>query len=241
MTVLNTIVAKTLSNFKVEVDALIEKGEKKEIAIMQTLRKYIVDSEKVLFEGDGYSEEWEKEAEKRGLPNVKTTPQALDAFVTPKSTKLFTEVGIYNAKELHARHEILLEDYVKKVQIEARVIGDLATNTILPSAISYLNSLIVNIRGLKEIGLGDGAVKAQTQIAAKIAEHVNVISENVQAMIEARKVANKVTDSRQKAIDYCDKIKPYFDVIRYHADKLEFLVDDKQWALPKYRELLFLR
>ena len=241
MTVLNTIVAKTLTNFKIEVDALIEKGEKKEIAIMQTLRKYIVDSEKVLFEGDGYSEEWEKEAERRGLPNVKTTPQALDAFVTKKSAKLFSEVGVYNEKELHARHEILLEDYVKKVQIEARVIGDLATNTILPSAIGYMNILVENIRGLKEIGLGDSAIKAQKQIAEKIAEHVNVISENVQAMIEARKVANKGTDSRQKAIDYCEKIKPYFDVIRYHSDKLEFLVDDKMWALPKYRELLFLR
>ncbi|MCW3467733.1 glutamine synthetase III family protein [Chitinophaga nivalis] len=241
MTVLNTIMAKTLTDFKSEVDSLIEKGEKKEIAIMQTLRKYIVDSEKVLFEGDGYSEEWEKEAARRGLPNIKTTPQALDAMVTEKSTKLFTEVGVYNEKELHARHEILLEDYVKKVQIEARVIGDLATNTILPSAFSYLNDLISNIRGLKEIGLDDSASKAQQQIAAKIAEHVNTISENVQAMIEARKVANKLTDSRQKAIDYCEKIKPYFEVIRYHSDKLEFLVDDKKWALPKYRELLFLR
>ncbi|HVI48212.1 MAG TPA: glutamine synthetase III [Chitinophaga sp.] len=241
MTVLNTIVAKTLADFKVEVDGLIEKGEKKEIAIMQTLRKYIVDSEKVLFEGDGYSEEWEKEAAKRGLENIKTTPKALDALVTPKATKLFTETGVYNEKELHARHEILLEDYVKKVQIEARVIGDLATNNILPSAISYLNELISNIRGLKEIGLGEDSVKAQKQIATKISEHINVISENVQAMIEARKVINKLTDSRQKAIDYCEKIKPYFDVIRYHSDKLEFLVDDKKWALPKYRELLFLR
>ena len=208
---------------------------------MQTLRKYIVDSEKVLFEGDGYSEEWEKEAAKRGLPNIKTTPQALDAFVSEKATKLFTETGVYNAKELHARHEILLEDYVKKVQIEARVIGDLATNNILPCAIGYLNELIGNIRGLKEIGLSDDAAKAQKQIAAKIAEHINVISENVQAMIEARKIANKLTDSRQKAVDYCEKIKPYFDVIRYHSDKLEFLVDDRKWALPKYRELLFLR
>src|ERR1044072_4020673 len=241
MTTLNTIMAQTLSTFKKDVDSLIEKGEKKEIAIMQTLRKYIVDSEKVLFEGDGYSEEWEKEAEKRGLPNVKTTPHALDALVTPKAAKLFHETGVYNEKELHARHEILLEDYVKRVQIEARVIGDLATNTILPSAISYQNVLIENIRGLKEIGLGEEAVKAQKQIAGKIAEHINVISENVQAMIEARKVVNKLTDSRQKAIDYCEKIKPYFEVIRYHSDKLEFLVDDKQWALPKYRELLFLR
>ena len=242
MTVLNTIMAKTLTEFKKEVDSLIEKGEKKEIAIMQTLRKYIVDSERILFEGDGYSEEWAKEAEKRGLANVKTTPKALDAMVTPKATKLYTETGVYNEKELHARHEILLEDYVKKVQIEARVIGDLATNNVLPAAIKYLNELLANIKGLKEAGFGEDAYKAQKQIATKISEHINVISENVQAMIEARKVANKLEDSRQKAIDYCEKIKqPYFDVIRYHSDKLEFLVDDKIWGLPKYRELLFLR
>jgi glutamine synthetase len=242
MTVLNTIVAKTLTEFKKEVDGLIEKGEKKEIAIMQTLRKYIVESEKILFEGDGYSDEWAKEAEKRGLPNVKTTPKALDAMVTPKATKLFTETGVYNEKELHARHEILLEDYVKKVQIEARVIGDLATNHVLPAAVKYQNELLANIKGLKEVGLKEDAYKAQLQIATKISEHINVISENVQAMIEARKVANKLEDSRQKAIDYCEKIKePYFDVIRYHSDKLEFLVDDKIWGLPKYRELLFLR
>ncbi|WP_109698634.1 glutamine synthetase III family protein [Chitinophaga deserti] len=242
MTVLNTIMAKTLVDFKKDVDSLIEKGEKKEIAIMQTLRKNIVDSEKILFEGDGYSEEWAKEAEKRGLANVKTTPKALDAFVTPKATKLFTEMGVYNEKELHARHEILLEDYVKKVQIEARVIGDLATNHILPAAVKYQNELLTNIKGLKDAGFGDDASKAQRQIATKISEHINVISENVQAMIESRKVANKLEDSRQKAIDYCEKIKePFFDTIRYHSDKLEFLVDDKIWGLPKYRELLFLR
>ncbi|UYQ93730.1 glutamine synthetase III [Chitinophaga horti] len=242
MTVMNTIMAKTLANFKTEVDGLIEKGEKKEIAIMQTLRKYIVDSEKILFEGDGYSDEWAAEAEKRGLPNVKTTPRALDAYVTEKNTKLFIETGVYNEKELHARYEILLEDYVKKVQIEARVIGDLATNTILPCAISYLNTLLSNINGMKTAGFPESAYKAQKQIAEKISEHINVISENVQAMIEARKVANKLSDSREKAIDYCEKIKEaYFDTIRYHADKLEFLVDDKIWALPKYRELLFLR
>ncbi len=208
---------------------------------MQTLRKNIVDSEKILFEGDGYSEEWAKEAEKRGLANVKTTPKALDAFVTPKATKLFTEMNVYNEKELHARHEIL-EDYVKKVQIEARVIGDLATNHILPAAVKYQNDLLTNIKGLKDAGFGEDASKAQRQIATKISEHINVISENVQAMIEARKVANKLDDSRQKAIDYCEKIKePFFDTIRYHSDKLEFLVDDKIWGLPKYRELLFLR
>lgn len=241
MTTLNAIMAKTLVNFKKEVDGLIEKGEKKEIAIMQTLRKYIVESERILFEGDGYSEEWEKEAAKRGLENIKTTPLALDAMVNKKNAELFISTGIYNARELHARHEILLEDYVKKVQIEARVIGDLATNIILPAAIKYMNQLVTNIQGLKSIGLGEESFLAQKQIVGKIAEHVNVISENVQKMIEARKVANKLTDQRQKAIDYCDKIKPYFDVIRYHADKLEFLVDDSSWSLPKYRELLFLR
>ncbi|HEY0272077.1 MAG TPA: glutamine synthetase type III, partial [Chitinophaga sp.] len=241
MTTLNAIVAKTLANFKKEVDSLIEKGEKKEIAIMQTLRKYIVESEKILFEGDGYSEEWEKEAERRGLENIKTTPTALDAMVNKKNAELFISTGIYNAKELHARHEVLLEDYVKKVQIEARVIGDLATNVILPAAIRYMNQLITNITGLQSIGLGEETYVAQKQIVGKISEHVNVISDNVQKMIEARKAANKLTDSRQKAIDYCDKIKPYFDVIRYHADKLEFLVDDSNWTLPKYRELLFLR
>ncbi|MGN6508221.1 MAG: glutamine synthetase type III, partial [Chitinophaga sp.] len=242
MTVMNSIMAKTLVDFKKEVDSLIEKGEKKEIAIMQTLRKSIVDSEKILFEGDGYSEEWEKEAENRGLPNVKTTPKALDALVSKKAAELFTSTGVYNEKELHARHEILLEDYVKKVQIEARVIGDLATNHVLPAAIKYQNELLTNIKGLKDAGFGEDAYKAQLQIATKISEHINVISENVQAMIEARKVTNKLTDSRQKAIDYCEKIKqPYFDVIRYHSDKLEFLVDDRTWGLPKYRELLFLR
>lgn len=242
MTVMNSIMAKTLVDFKKEVDSLIEKGEKKEIAIMQTLRKSIVESEKILFEGDGYSEEWEKEAEKRGLPNVKTTPKALDALVSKKAAELFTSTGVYNEKELHARHEILLEDYVKKVQIEARVIGDLATNHVLPAAIKYQNELLTNIKGLKDAGFGEDAYKAQLQIATKISEHINVISENVQAMIEARKVTNKLTDSRQKAIDYCEKIKqPYFDVIRYHSDKLEFLVDDRTWGLPKYRELLFLR
>ncbi|HMU73476.1 MAG TPA: glutamine synthetase III, partial [Ferruginibacter sp.] len=149
MTTLNTIMADTLKKFKVDVDALIDKGEKKEVAIMQVIQKYIVESKKVLFEGDGYSEEWEKEAAKRGLPNVKTTPQALDAFVTKKAKTLFEENEIYNHAELEARHEIMLESYIKKVQIEARVMGDLATTFILPSAVKYQNVLISNIKGLK--------------------------------------------------------------------------------------------
>ncbi|MDQ6757395.1 MAG: glutamine synthetase III [Bacteroidota bacterium] len=241
MTVLNTIMAETLSNFKQDVDALIDKGEKKEVALMQVIQKYIVDSKPVLFEGDGYSDDWEKEAKKRKLPNVKTTPLALDAFVTDKAKNLFEHNKIYTHSELEARHEILLENYVKKVQIEARVMGDLATNHILPAAIKYQNILIQNIKGLKEVGLPDTAYSHQSQIVGKIADHINAMSIKVEEMIEARKIANEITDSREKAIVYCDTVKTCFDDIRYNVDKLELLVDDKLWELPKYRELLFLR
>ena len=241
MTVLNTIIAETLTQFKKDVDAIIDKGEKREIALMHVIQKYIVESKDVLFEGDGYSDSWEKEAKKRGLPNVKTTPLALDAFVTDKAKKLFEDNKIYTHSELEARHEILLENYVKKVQIEARVMGDLATNHILPAAIRYQNVLIQNIRGIKEVGLPDTASATQSQIVGKIADHVNAMSSKVEEMIEARKVANEITDTRKKAIAYCDTVKSCFDEIRYNVDKLELLVDDKSWELPKYRELLFLR
>ncbi len=242
MTTLNTIMAETLKNFKVEVDALIEKGEKKEVAIMQMIQKYIVESKKVLFEGDGYSDEWEKEAAKRGLPNVKTTPLALDAYSAEKAKKLFADNKIYNHLELEARHEIMLEEYVKKVQIEARVMGDLATTLIIPAALKYQNILLENIKGLKETGMPETAYASQKAILALLCEHVNVISTNVAKMIEARKRANEITDTRKKAIAYCDDVKAnHFDLIRYHADKLELMVDDSIWLLPKYREILFLR
>ncbi len=241
MTVLNTILGETLSQFKVEVDKLIDGGEKKEVAIMQIIQKYIVESKSVLFEGNNYSDEWEKEAEKRKLPNVKTTPLALDAFVTPKAKKLFEHHNIYTHSELEARHEIMLENYVKKVQIEARVIGDLATTYILPASIKYQNVLINNIQGLKNIGIGEAGYCNQKQIASKISEHISQISSSVESMIEARKAANKISDSRKKAIAYCDTVKSHFDKIRYHVDKLELLVDDEYWELPKYREMLFLR
>ena len=241
MTVLNTILGETLAQFKTDVDALIDKGEKKEVAIMQIIQKYIVESKSVLFEGDNYSTEWEKEAEKRGLPNVKTTPLALDAFVTDKAKKLFEHHNIYTHSELEARHEIMLETYIKKVQIEARVIGDLATTFILPASIKYQNVLLKNIRGLKEIGMAESGYANQKLIAEKISEHISNISSRVEKMIEARKVANEITDTRKRAIAYCDSVKSYFDGIRYHVDKLELLVDDEYWELPKYRELLFLR
>src|ERR1044072_4251371 len=241
MTTLNTIMAETLKKFKKDVDALIEKGEKKEIAIMHVIREYIVASEKVLFEGDGYSDEWHQEAEKRGLPNVRTTPKALDAMVTDKAKGLFESNNVLTHVELEARHEIELEKYIKKVQIEARVMGELATSHILPAAIKYQNELIANIKGLKEVGLPEGSYANQKQILTKVSEHVNKMAELVEKMIQARKKANVITDTREKAIAYCDTIKEaYFDQIRYHADKLELLVGDEYWLLPKYRERLFL-
>ena len=242
MTVLNSIVAETLKQFKKDVDGLIEKGDKKEIAIMQVIQKYIVESKSVLFEGDGYSEEWAAEAEKRGLPNIKTAPLALDAYLTDKVKHLFASNDIYSHSELEARHEIMLEAYIKKVQIEARIMGELATSHILPSAVKYQNILITNIKGLKEAGLGEEAYSNQLSILSEISTHINAMSSGVRKMIEARKKANIITDSREKAVAYCDDIKnTYFDEIRYHVDKLELLVDDEHWLLPKYREMLFLR
>ncbi len=242
MTVINTIVAETLKTFKKDVDALIEKGDKKEVAIMHILQKYVVESKKVLFEGDGYSEAWANEAEKRGLPNVKTTPLALDAYLTKKSKQLFESNDIYTHAELEARHEIMLEDYVKKVQIEARIMGELATTYILPSAVKYQNVLISNIKGLKEVGLKESAYANQLELLEAISNHISIMSDSVEKMIVERKKANELTNSRDKAIAYCENVKGlYFDVIRYNVDKLELMVDDAYWLLPKYREILFLR
>jgi len=242
MTSLNSIMAETLKQFKLDVDGLIEKGEKKEIAIMHIIQKYIVESKSVLFEGDGYSDDWEKEAEKRKLPNVRTTPQALDAMVTNKAKKLFESNGVYTHPELEARHEIELEKYIKKVQIEARIMGDLALNHILPPAIKYQNELLLNINGLKAAGLKESAYKSQLSILTILSDHIQIIYEKVNALVEARKVANAIEDTRTKAIAYNTTVKDaYFDEIRYHVDKLEHLVDDEFWTLPKYREMLLLR
>lgn len=242
MTVLNTIVADTLKTFKKDVDALIDKGDKKEIAIMQVIQKYIVESKKVLFEGDGYSEEWANEAARRGLPNVKTTPLALDAYIADKAKHLFEGLEVYNHAELEARHEIMLEAYIKKVQIEARIMGEIATSVILPSAVKYQNVLIENIKGLKEAGLDESGYSSQLAIVKDISKHIAAMGAGVKAMIEARKKANEIGDTREKAIAYCDEVKgKYFDEIRYHVDKLELVLDDTYWMLPKYREMLFLR
>ncbi|MCF8451262.1 MAG: glutamine synthetase III [Taibaiella sp.] len=241
MVVLNTIMADTLRQFKADVDALIEKGEKKEIAILQILRSYISASNKIRFEGDNYSDDWAAEAKRRGLNNFKTTPEALDAYVTTKSKELFYGNGIFTKRELEARHEIMLEDYVKKVQIEARILGYIATNHVLPAAINYQNTLIENIRGLKDIGLDKKTYKAQLHLVEVISGHIQDINDNVEAMIDARKRANNTEEMHKRALMYCHEVKPFFDTIRYASDKLELIVDDKLWPLPKFRELLYMR
>lgn len=239
--IINTIMADSLKKFKVEVDALIEKGEKKEIAIMHVLRNYIAESKKIRFEGDNYSEEWAEEAKRRGLSNMKTTPEALSAYLTDNAKKLFFDNNIYSSRELEARVEIMLEEYVKKVQIEARIMGYIATNHVLPAAIAYQNSLIENVKGLKDLGLSKDSFKAQLNLVEVVSKHIQNINDNVESMIEARKKANNEPDSHKRADMYCNEVKPHFDTIRYHVDKLELIVDDKLWPLPKYRELLFLR
>lgn len=244
MTTLNTIVAKQLKDFKKEVDTLIEKKDlKKDEAIFNVLREYIKQTKAILFEGDGYSEAWEKEAKKRGLSNHKTTPEALKAKVSKKAIELFSEMGVMNHVEVEARYEIELEEYVKKIQIEGRILGDIARNHVVPTAIRYQNILIENVKGLKEIfgASFEKIAKEQISLIKEISEHIEGINTKVEAMTEERKSANALTNTEKMAAAYCDKVKPYFEEIRYHADKLELLVDDELWTLTKYRELLFTK
>lgn len=241
MTILNAIVADQLTKFKVEVDKLIKKGDKKDVALLTVIKRYIKESKDIRFEGNGYSQEWEDEAVKRGLSNIKTTPKALDAYVSEKSVELFSKTNIFSERELHARHEILLESYYKKLQIEARVMGEVANSMVIPATIAYQNSLIENARGLKELGLNDEAVETPLAIINKVSHHLKIVKTSIDAMLEERKVTNHIEDSREKAIAYDEKVKSYFDTIRYHTDKLEQIVDDSVWPLPKFRELLFLK
>ncbi|MDF1698597.1 MAG: glutamine synthetase III [Saprospiraceae bacterium] len=244
MTVLNTIVSEQLRKFKIEVDKLIDaKSMKKDDAIFNVLRDYIKKSKSIRFEGDGYSDDWVKEAKKRGLSNMKTTPEALKAKVSKESVKLFEDHEVLTEAEVHARYDIELEEYTMKIQIEGRVLGDIATNHVIPTAIRYQNTLIENVSGLKSI-FGTGfkkLAKEQMDIIADISTRINEIKTNVDAMIEERKKANKMTSEEKRAKAYCDKVKPYFEEIRYHCDKLEMTVDDELWPLTKYRELLFTK
>ena len=244
MTTLNSIVAKQLKDFKKEVDFLIEKKDlKKDEAIFNVLREYIKTTKNILFEGDGYSEAWEIEAAKRGLSNVKTTPLALKAKISDKAFALFNDLNVMNHVEVEARYEIELEEYTKKIQIEGRVLGDIARNHVIPTAIRYQNTLIENVRGLKEIfgAEFEKIGKEQIVLIREISEHIEAINIKVEKMTDARKKANVLTDAQAMAELYCDEVKPYFENIREHCDKLELLVDDEVWTLTKYRELLFTR
>ncbi|MCR8666160.1 glutamine synthetase III [Aestuariibaculum sp. M13] len=244
MTILNTIVAKQLQDFKEEVDKLIDKKDlKKDEAIFNVLREYIKSTKAILFEGNGYGKAWEEEAKKRGLSNNKTTPEALKAKVSDKTIKLFEEMNVMSAIETKARYEIEMEAYIMHIQIEGRVLGDIARNHIVPTAVKYQNVLIENVKGLKEIFDKKFATvsKEQINLIEEISSHIEGINSNVTKMINERKKANTVEDIEKRAMAYCNEVKPLFDEIRYHCDKLELLVDDEIWPLTKYRELLFTR
>ncbi|WP_262911882.1 glutamine synthetase III family protein [Bacteroides caecigallinarum] len=244
MIALNTAVAEQLVIFKNEVDALIEKGEPKVSALLQVLRKYIKESKPIRFDGNGYSDEWKEEALKRGLDCETSCPVIFDNYLKPESVAMFEATGVMTRKELEARNEVKWETYTKKIQIEARVLGDLVMNHIVPVAISYQTKLIDNVFKMKSLFPADEAEKlsaGNVAIIKEISERTAYIKEHVDAMVEARKVANKITEERAKAIAYHDNIAPMLELIRYHIDKLELIVDDQMWTLPKYRELLFIR
>lgn len=243
MTVLNTIVAKQLKEFKIEVDALIEEKDlKKDEAVFNILREYIKDSKAIRFDGDSYGEAWEKEAKKRGLTNYKTTPEALKAKVSEKTISLFEEMEVMSKVELEARYEIDLESYAKKVQIEGRVLADIARNQVVPTAIIYQNTLLENTKNLKEIFGDDYKIiaKEQLELIMLISNHITKINALVIKM-EAEKVKVNKYSGFKLAAHYSNKIKPFFTDIRYHCDQLETLVDDNLWPLTKYRELLFTK
>jgi len=242
MTVLNTIVAQQLIEFKSEVDALIAEGLKKDDAIFNILRDYIKTSRHILFEGDGYSDAWVEEAvTKRGLKNNTSTPTALIAALTDENIELYERNNVMSRVEVEARHDIQLEEYTMHIQIESRVLGDLARNHVIPTAVRYQNLLIENVKGLKDIYGADfkSLAKEQLEMIQEISERISIINSEINKMIEDRKLFNPIKDIEEKALKYSTNVKPYFDVIRYHCDKLEILIDDEMWPLTKYREMLF--
>ena len=244
MIALNTAVAEQLVEFKQKVDGLIEQGEPKVSALIQVIREYIKASKPIRFDGNGYSEEWKEEAARRGLDCETSCPVIFDQYLTPETVKMFESQGVMTQKELEARNEVKWETYTKKIQIEARVLGDLVMNHIVPVAIEYQSKLIDNVYKMKGLFPAEEAEKLSEEnlaIIKKISVHTSYIKEHVDAMVEARKVANKIADEREKAVAYHDTIAPMLEQIRYHIDKLELIVDDQMWTLPKYRELLFIR
>jgi glutamine synthetase len=240
MTVLNTIVAHQLIEFKKEVDAVIALGEEKESAIVKVLQRCIKDSERIIFNGDGYSKEWEEEAAKRGLKNIKSTPEALLAMITPHATKLLVSHNIFTERELHARYEVLLEEYIKKMDIEMLVMEEMIYTHILPASYDYQNKLIQNFGGLFNMGLNKASDKVKEEVEI-IFNHMDELKSNVKAMMELREEIFAKKDNGSIAAEISEKVKPYFEKLRHSADHLEKVIDDSSWKLPKYRELLFLR
>jgi glutamine synthetase len=244
MTVLNSIMAEQLVTFKKDVDALINKKVEKDEAIFQVLKKYIIESKKIRFEGNGYGDAWKAEAKKRGLNNIPTTPGALEAMISKKTLNMFESQGILNHREQEARYEIALETYTKKIQIESRIIADMVSNQIIPAALNYQKSLVESVRGMKEIlspAEFKTVAKSQLELIKEISEKVTIIKTEADLMTEERKKANNLDNAKKQAHAYCEKVKPYFESMRYNVDKLEGIVDDATWPLPKYREMLYLR
>ena len=240
MIVLNTIVADQLAKFKIELDARLAGGEKKELAIVDILKQYYRESKRILFEGNGYSDDWVEEAAGRGLSNIKSTPDALQVYTKPESVGLFERVGVLNHREVEARYEIELEKYIKNVQIESRVIGDLAMNHVVSTALKYQNKLAETAKALVDIGMTAEAEPVK-DIIREISARVVAIKNGVEEMTETRKRANNAGTTHETAQIYAAEVKEYFDKIRYQVDKLELLIDDEDWPLVKYRELLFIK
>ena len=239
--VLNSIVAESLNDFRAEVDALEAKGESRQGAILATVRKFISESSDIMFEGNGYSREWEEESARRGLKAVRNVPEAYKVYIEPQTVEMFNKLGVLSPVESEARYEVLNETYVKKLQIEARIIGDVCLNHVIPAAVSYQNILIKSIKGCKDV-FGEeykDLCKADMDTYRNISGFVNNISADVANLVEARKKANRVENMAERAYLYSTEVKNEMDKVRYNADHLEMLVDDELWPLPKYRELLF--
>ena len=244
MIALNSVVASQLKEFRTEIDQKIESGLTKEKAIFDTLKEYIKESKSIRFDGNGYSDEWKKEATRRGLDCETSVPLIYDNYTRPESVQMFRDIDVLSEKELHARNEVKWEIYTKKIQIEARVLGDLCMNHIIPVATRYQSLLLDNVYKMQTVYTTDKAdelSEMNKSLIEEISHHLISIKNNVETMVEARKVANKIETEREKALAYHDTVFPYFDQIRYNADKLELIVDDEMWSLPKYRELLFIR
>jgi len=233
-----------LIQFKKDVDAQIAQGLKKDDAIFNVLKDYIKASKKIRFEGDGYSDAWKDEAAKRGLKNTPDTPRALDFLVTKDAEGLFEKHGVLSKVELHARYEILQEEYFKHLQIESRTLGDLVHNHIIPSAIKYQSVMSENLLRLKALlpeATFKKTCKEQLDIIEELSERISKALRFVEEMTEARKKANTIESARERALAYCDTVKPFLSSIRYEVDKMELIVDNETWPLPKYRELLYIR